>query len=69
MPDSYMIITEKDWDKMPPKQQGWLLFNTMQNINKRLKKVERRPLTDKVLTLGGGIIGGILASLGMDIRG
>jgi hypothetical protein len=68
MPDSYMVITEKDWDEMSPKQQGWLLFNTMQNMNKRLKRVERRPIIDKVLGFGGGVIGGALAALGFNLK-
>ena len=68
MPNSYMVITEKDWDEMPSKQQRWLLFNTMQSINKRLKKVERRPIIDKVLAFGGGAIGGALTAMGFNVK-
>ena len=65
MPNGYMIITEKDWEKATPENRSWMLFNTVQNMNNRLKKLERRPIVDKVLAFGGGIFGGALAYLGI----
>ena len=67
MSDSYMVITEKDWEKADEKQRSWMLFNTMQNINCRVKKLERRPIVDKVWAFVGGIIGGAAAYLGLKI--
>ena len=67
MSDGYMVITEKDWEKATPENRSWMLFNTVQNMNNRLKKLERRPIVDKVLAFGGGIFGGALAYLGIKI--
>lgn len=63
--NSYMIITEKDWEKATPEQQNWMTFNTMQKMDQRLKKLESHPLRDKLFAFGGGIIGGALASMGL----
>lgn len=64
----YMVITEKDWEKATPEQQSWMTFNTMQKMDARLKKLERRPIIDKVLAFGGGAIGGALAAIGFNIK-
>jgi len=67
MSNGYMIITEKDWEKATEKQRGWMLFNTIQQMELRLKKLERKPIIDKVYAFAGGIIGGALAYLGIKI--
>jgi len=68
MSKSYMVITEKDWEKATPEQQSWMTFNTMQKLDARLRKVERRPIIDKVLGFGGGVIGGALAAVGINLK-
>lgn len=65
MPNGYMVITEKDWEKADENQRSWMMFNTIQNMNQRLKKLERRPIVDKALAFGGGFFGGALAYLGI----
>ena len=67
MSDSYMVITEKDWEKATPEQRDWMVFNTMQKMNCRVNKLERRPIVDKVWAFLGGIIGGAAAYLGLKI--
>lgn len=67
MSDSYMIITEKDWEKATPEQRDWMVFNTIQKMGCRLRKLERRPVIDKIYAFAGGIIGGALAYLGIKI--
>lgn len=67
MTDSYMVITEKDWEKADEKQRSWMLFNTIQNMNHRLKKLERRPVIDKIYAFSGGVVGGALAYFGIKI--
>ena len=62
-----MVITEKDWEKANEKARSWMLFNTVQNMNCRLKKLERRPVVDKVWAFFGGIIGGAAAYIGLKI--
>ncbi len=67
MIDSYMVITEKDWEKADENQRGWMMFNTIQNMNERLKVLEKRSLAHKTVTFIGGIIGGALAYIGIKI--
>lgn len=62
-----MIITEKDWEKANENQRGWMMFNTIQNMNERLRILEKRSMTHKVLTFVGGIIGGALAYIGIKV--
>jgi len=38
--------------------------NIMHNQDKKIKKIENRPLYDKVSSFAGGVIGGIIAMLG-----
>ena len=67
MSDSYMVITEKDWEQADERQRSWMVFNTMQKMNCRINKLERRPIVDKVWAFLGGIIGGAAAYLGLKI--
>jgi len=69
MANGYMIITEKDWEEATEKQKSWMMFNTIQSMDKRLKKLEKRPIMDKVTSFAGGIVGGALAYLGIKIGG
>ena len=69
MSNSYMSIKEKDWEKATEKQKSWMLFNTVQSMDARLKKLEKRPIIDKMFSFVGGVIGGALAFLGIKIGG
>ena len=69
MSNSYMIITKEDWEDATEKQRGWMLFNTIQSMDARLKKLEKRPIIDKVFSFVGGVIGGALAFIGIKIGG
>jgi len=64
---NHMIVNEKDWDIASEEQRSWMVFNTIQSINTRLEKLEKRPIIDKALSLMGGIIGGALAYIGIKI--
>lgn len=65
MINGFLVLNEKDWEKMSSEQQSWATFNTMQSMNNRLAILEKRPLTDKVFSLAGGVIGGFAAALGL----
>jgi len=67
MPNGYMIVTEEDWKEANENQRSWMLFNTMQKMNCRVKKLEKRPIVDKVWAFAGGIIGGAAAFLGLKV--
>ena len=64
-----MIVNEKDWEHATEEQRSWMVFNTIQSINVRLEKLEKRPIIDKALSLVGGVIGGALAYIGIKAGG
>jgi hypothetical protein len=59
------VITKETWENMPAEQREWLLFDTLQDMNRRLKLVEERPFRDKCYSFMGGLIGGALAAAGI----
>lgn len=65
MSNGFVVINEKDWEKASDDQRMWWIFNTLQNIDARMKKVEGRRWYDKVSSFAGGIFGGALATLGI----
>lgn len=67
MGNGFMIVNEKDWANANPDQRSWMLFNTMQSVNARLKALEDRKLFDRTCAFLGGIIGGVAAMFGLRI--
>jgi hypothetical protein len=63
MANGFVIIKEKDWENASTDQREWWTFNTLQNVDMRLKALEKKPLYDKALAFGGGIVGGFAAIL------
>ena len=59
------VITKESWREMPAEQREWLLFDTLQDMNTRLKTVECRPFKDKCYSMLGGLVGGALAAFGV----
>ena len=62
------IVNEKDWEHFTPAQQSWMTFTAVQEMDKRLSKLEKRPIIDKACAFAGGVIGGGLAYLGISFR-
>lgn len=56
------ILSKETWDHMPEEQQKWIMFETMQNVNIRLRHLEK---WNKVFAFTGGVVGGIAATLGI----
>ena len=56
------VISKESWDHMPDEQQKWIMFETMQNVNIRLKRLEK---WNKCFSFLGGAIGGFAAALGI----
>jgi hypothetical protein len=67
MTNGVIIIKDKDWERATPEQRDWMIFNTLQSLDRRLEKLERRPWLDKGFAFIGGVIGGGLAFLGIKI--
>ena len=67
MANGFMVINDKDWEKADADQRDWMIFNTLKSMDKRLSKLEKRPVIDKALSFAGGIIGGALAYFGITL--
>jgi hypothetical protein len=52
------IITKDTWERTPQEQRDWIMFETIQSMNDRLKVLER---WNKAMSFAGGITGGIAA--------
>jgi len=68
MSNAHMIVTEKGWQGLSEDERSWLMFNTMQSIERRVTKLEQRKWIDKGLTFAGGVFGGALAYLGINLK-
>ena len=66
MPNGFIVINEKDWEKSSSEQRDWMLFHTLQLMDKRLNNLEHKHI-DKVYAFIGGIVGGIVAWLTIKI--
>ena len=60
------IVSKETWDHMPDEQQRWIMFETMQVVNTRLKRLER---WNACWAFIGGVVGGALSALGIKIGG
>ena len=58
------VVSKETWDHMPDEQQKWIMFETMQAVNIRLKRLER---WNRFASFLGGIIGGICAVIGIKV--
>jgi hypothetical protein len=69
MGEGFLVMNEKDWEKMTAEQRDWAVFNTLCRMDQRLSKLEKRPIADKCFSFLGGVIGGFLAAIGIKIGG
>ena len=66
MKNRFLVVDEKDWKEMPPERRDWLIFNTLESMDCRLKKLER---WNACFSFVGGIIGGFAAVMGIKWAG
>ena len=69
MSDATMVVTKESWEKMPDDEKNWLMFNTIQSMDKRIVKLERGGLVNKTLSFTGGVVGGIIFWVGTKVLG
>lgn len=69
MANGFLVLNEKDWEKMTPEQREWATFNTLQAMNNRLIVLEKKGWINKACATMGGIVGGVAAVLGFKIAG
>jgi hypothetical protein len=67
MPNGFIVINEKDWEKATPEQRDWFIYSTLQAMNSRLKALEKKALFDKVCAFLGGVLGGVAAACGIKL--
>ena len=62
MANGFLVLRREDWEKATPDQRDWYIYNTLQNINNRLQKLEKKTLSPKICALLGAILGGFAAA-------
>lgn len=65
MENGFLVVDEKDWKDLTSERRDWLIFNTLKSLDNRMKCLEKRPFTDRALSLAGGMVGGFAAALGL----
>ena len=65
MANGFIVVNDKNWENATPEQRDWMMFNTLQSVDARLKSLEERKLFDRTCSFLGGIIGGVAAMFGM----
>jgi hypothetical protein len=45
MKNGFLILNDKDWEKATPEQRDWWIFNTLQAIDGRTKKLEQAQMS------------------------
>ena len=58
-------LTEKDWEKATPEQRDWYIYNALLYLGSRLDALERKNWVHRGCAFVGGMIGGVLAGLGI----
>ena len=66
MPTLDIPMPSEEWAKLTPEQWSYMLFLTLESIDKRVSALEKQKiLNSSMMALGSGIIGGISAIMGI----
>ena len=65
MSNAKMTINKERWKGFDEEERSWILFDTLQDINARVRKLENRKIWDGAKSFAGGMIGGAAAAIGM----
>jgi hypothetical protein len=69
MPDVKMVVNKERWKEFSEEEKSWITYDTLQDINKRVKKLENRKFLDGAKSFAGGLIGGAAAIIGIKLGG
>ena len=58
------IISKEAWSRMDKEERDWIIYETLLGMHERLKRLER---WNRFSSFCGGILGGILAALGLKL--
>lgn len=61
MANGFIVVTEKDWEQATPERRSWMIYNTLQALENRLRKLESKAFLEKIYSFSGGMLGGALA--------
>ena len=64
-----MVVTEKSWEEMSDSERSWLVYRTLQSMDKRIQAIENKRWVDSAKILFGSMIGGAAAAIGINIGG
>ena len=67
MANGTIIFDEKDWQNVSPEQRDRLIYNTLVSMDRRLKSIEGKRWVNSGCAVFGGVVGGLLWSLGKAI--
>lgn len=60
--EGFIVVTEKDWEMATPDRRSWMIFNTLQALESRLKVLEcPSSAKDRAASFFGGVVGGALS--------
>ncbi len=60
-----MVVSKEAWNRLESNDREWLMFDTMQSLDKRLSDLEDKGFFHKACSAVGGVIGGALAAFGI----
>lgn len=63
MADGFLILNERDWQHATPEQRDWMVFNTLQEMNRRLDILEKCFPWRNLYVFAGSMIGGAVMIL------
>lgn len=60
MTDSKMVLSEESWKNLTPENRDWIIYNTLNDLDDRVKIIERRKIINTSITFVGGVFGGVI---------
>lgn len=69
MSNKFIVVEKDEWEHATTETKLWMIFKTLQNIDERIRALEKKSLIDKTYSAIGGIVGGMLAAIGIKIGG
>lgn len=67
MTETRMILSKETWNHLTPENQSWIIYNSLNDLDGRVQKIEHRctncyngRLFSKTISFLGGCLGGII---------
>lgn len=66
---AHMVISKDDFKALPPDDRDYIIYTTVNNVERRVSVLEKRKLIDKGVAVVTGFLGGIAGILGLKLGG